>query len=114
MKKTLYRENDVKEDVREKAVSDEIKEVNPEEALEEKAPKKEPVLREGTAFGDFEVLNVRKTPSAKSERNIIAQIKKGSKVTIISDHDDFLFVKFDTGSGIGGEGYVMKKFIKEA
>lgn len=110
MKKTLYRESDVKEDVREKAVSDELKEVVPEEAAEVEAP----VLREGTAFGDFEVLNVRKTPSAKSERNIIAQIKKGSKVTIVSDHDDFLFVKFDTGSGIGGEGYVMKKFIKEA
>ena len=111
MKKTLIRENDVREEVKEKAASDEIKEVVPEEKVEE--VEAEPVIREGVADGDFQVLNVRKTPSTKSDKNILAQIKKGSKVTILSDHDDFLFVKFDTGAGIGGEGYVMKKFIKE-
>ncbi len=102
--------------------SDELKEVTPAvketesevlpEKIEEPVPEKE-IVREGVASGDFEYLNVRSAPSAKDDKNIIAQIKNGARVTIISDHNDFIFVKFDTGKGIGGEGYVMKKFIKE-
>lgn len=102
--------------------SDELKEVTPAvketesevlpEKIEEPVPEKE-IVREGVASGDFEYLNVRNTPSAKDDKNIITQIKNGARVTIVSDHEDFLFVKFDTGKGIGGEGYVMKKFIKE-
>lgn len=102
--------------------SDELKEVAPAvketesevlpEKIEDPVPEKE-IVREGVAYGYFKTLNVRSTPSAKDDKNIIAQIENGRKVTIISDHDDFIFVKFDTGKGIGGEGYVMKKFIKE-
>ena len=104
------------------ATSDELKEVAPTvketesealpEKIEEPVPEKE-IVREGVASGDFKYLNVRSAPSAKDDKNIIAQIENGRKVTIVSDHGDFIFVKFDTGKGIGGEGYVMKKFIKE-
>lgn len=101
------------------SASDEVREVKapveeePVAEEKEEAVEEQPVVREGVATGDFKFLNVRSSASAKSEKNIIAQIENGARVTIVSDHKDFLFVKFDTGKGIGGEGYVMKKFIKE-
>ena len=82
-------------------------EVTEETVTEPAAPVKKTV----TLPKGFTCLNVRSTPEAASN-NAVMTLPNKLEVELLSEQGDWAFIRYNIKGAVGGEGWVMKKFLK--
>lgn len=82
-----------------------------EEVTEETVTKPAPVKKTVTLPKGFTCLNVRSTPEAASD-NAVMTLPNKLEVELLSKQGDWAFIRYNIKGAVGGEGWVMKKFLK--
>lgn len=103
----LAKQNEINKKLAEKIVElqDKIKELEQKQEIKQQETKKE-VKQEVVGYSKVNDLAVRKKPNYKPE-NVIALLKKGTKVEIVGKEGIFYKIRF-----LDGEYYVSAKYVE--
>lgn len=90
-----------------KDIDEPVKEEVAASSVTEPAPVKKTV----TLPKGFTCLNVRSTPEAASD-NAVMTLPNKLEVELLSEQGSWAFIRYNIKGAVGGEGWVMKKFLK--
>lgn len=82
-----------------------------EEVKEETVAEPEPVKKTVTLPKGFTCLNVRSTPEA-APNNAVMTLPNKLEVELLTEKGAWAFIRYNVKGVVGGEGWVMKKFLK--